>query len=274
MNTTDFDYVRRIVLERSSIVLDGSKAYLAEARLLPVARQLGLGSIADLVARLRIERGRELQTKVVEAMTTNETSFFRDRTPFEALRLHVLPRLVTARAKLQALRIWSAGCSTGQEPYSIAMMLRDYFTRLDDWDVSILATDLSHDVLGRARAGRYSQLEVNRGMPAEMLIGHFDRDGIAYQLRDDVRRMVDFRQLNLADPWPDLPRMDVVFLRNVLIYFDVPVRRAILQRVRRVLAPDGFLFLGGAETTLNLDDSFERVAIDKAGCYRLAGRTA
>ncbi len=274
MTAADFDYVRRIVLERSAIVLETNKAYLAEARLLPVARQLGLGSIADLIARMRIERGSGLHTKVVEAMTTNETSFFRDRTPFEALRLHVMPRLMAARADVRALRIWSAACSSGQEPYSIAMLLRDYFTRLDDWDVRILGTDISHDMLVRARAARYSQLEVNRGMPAEMLIGHFDREGIAYQLRDDIRRMVELRQLNLAEPWPEIPAMDVVFLRNVLIYFDLPARRTVLQRVRRILAPDGFLFLGGAETTLNLDDSFERVAIDKAGCYRLAGRTA
>jgi chemotaxis protein methyltransferase CheR len=269
LTPADFDYVRALVRQRAAIVLDDDKAYLAETRLLPLARALALGSVTDLVARLRAGPANGLHRQVVEAMTTNETSFFRDILPFESLRREVLPELRRRRTAERRLRLWSAACSTGQEPYCLAMLLCEQFGPPAGWDVRVVASDLSTEVLERARRGRYSQLEVSRGLPAPLLARYFQPQGAEWQVKDDVRRLVDYRQLNLIEPWPDLPPLDVIFLRNVLIYFDVATKRQVLGRVRRLLRPDGYLFLGGAETTLNLDDAFERVEFQRAGCYRL-----
>ncbi len=269
MNEGDFDYVRKLVLERSAIVLESGKGYLAESRLVPLAREAGMGSIDELVKRLRAERFGDLHVKVVEAMTTNETSFFRDLHPYDAMRTTIVPELMRKRASARALRIWSAASSSGQEPYSLAIMVREHFPALADWRVEIFATDLSSEMVRRAQAGLYSQIEVNRGLPIALVVKYFEKKGVQYELREDVRRMVEFRKMNLAEPWPRLPEVDVVFMRNVLIYFDVETKRAILERVRRVLRPDGCLFLGGAETTINLDTAFERVQVEKASCYRL-----
>ncbi len=265
----DFEYVRRLVRERAAIVLEDGKAYLAESRLVPVAREEGFASVAELIARIRSERFGRLHRKVVEAMTTNETSFFRDVAPFEALRTVVFPELLARRATERVLHVWCAAASTGQEPYSVAMLLREHFPELATWTVRLLATDLSTEVLARARAGRFTQLEVNRGLPASCLVRYFERDGAYWVLGEEVRRMVEFRELNLAEPWPPLPPMDVVLLRNVLIYFDLDTKRAVLGRLRRVLRADGWLFLGGAETTLNVDDAFERVQVGRASAYRV-----
>jgi chemotaxis protein methyltransferase CheR len=265
----DFDFVRQLVRERSAIVLEDGKGYLAESRLGPVAKANGLASIEELVARLRAERFGGLHTKVVEAMTTNETSFFRDVTPFDALRNMVLPDILERRKAERSLRIWSGACSSGQEPYTLTILLREYFPTLSSWDVRILATDLSTEILGRAREGKFSQLEVNRGLPVALLVKYFTKRGVHYQVNDDLRGLIEFRPMNLAEPWPVIPPMDVIFLRNVLIYFDVETKREILGRMRRVLKPDGYLFLGGAETTINLDDGFERLQYEKTGCYRL-----
>jgi chemotaxis protein methyltransferase CheR len=272
ISETDFSYVRSLVLERSAIVLEANKAYLAESRLIPVARAQGLSTLAELVARLRAERFGGLHTKVVEAMTTNETTFFRDAHPFEALRTTVLPELIERRTPSRALQVWSAACSSGQEPYSLAMLISEHFPALANWTVRILATDLSTEMLERAAAGQYSQLEMNRGLPANYLVKYFQKRGVAWHVSDDLRGMIDYRQVNLATAWSALPAMDVVFMRNVLIYFDTDTKRAILGKIRNVLRPDGYLFLGGAETTINLDDAFERVQYDKAGCYRLRSR--
>ncbi len=265
----DFEYVRRLVRERAAIVLEDGKAYLAESRLVPVAREEGFASVAELIARIRSERFGRLHRKVVEAMTTNETSFFRDVAPFEALRTVGFPELLARRATERVLHVWCAAASTGQEPYSVAMLLREHFPELATWTVRLLATDLSTEVLARARAGRFTQLEVNRGLPASCLVRYFERDGAYWVLGEEVRRMVEFRELNLAEPWPPLPPMDVVLLRNVLIYFDLDTKRAVLGRLRRVLRADGWLFLGGAETTLNVDDAFERVQVGRASAYRV-----
>jgi chemotaxis protein methyltransferase CheR len=265
----DFEYVRRLVRERAAIVLEDGKAYLAESRLVPVARREGFGSVAELIARIRDERFGPLHRKVVEAMATNETSFFRDVHPFDALRTAVLPDVLARRAAERTFHVWCAAASTGQEPYSVAMLLREHFPQLAGWTVRLLATDLSTDVLGRARAGRFTQLEVNRGLPAAHLVRYFERQGPHWVLGEEVRRMVEFRELNLAEPWPVLPPMDVVLLRNVLIYFDLDTKREILAKLRRVLRPDGWLFLGGAETTLNVDDAFERVQVGRASAYRV-----
>jgi len=264
----DFEFVREVVRRGSAIVLEPTKEYLVEARLLPLARSEGLSTIADLVARLR-QGDADLNRKVIDAMTTNETLFFRDVHPFEALRTTVLPELQTSRATSRKLRIWSAACSTGQEPYTIAMLLREHVADLTSWSVDIVATDLCTEVLAKARAGVFGQIEVNRGLPAKLMVKYFSKQGVDWHLGDDIKRMVDFRLMNLAEKWPPMGQFDVVFLRNVLIYFDVETKKAILARVRQVLRPDGYLFLGAAETTMNLDEGYERVQLGKSGCYRV-----
>ncbi len=272
LTLAELGVVRALVLERSAIVLDDDKAYLVESRLLPLARREGLESVSSLVARLAGGANGPLARQVVEAMTTNETSFFRDGRPFETLRRTVLPDLVARRGPERALRIWCAACSSGQEPYSIAMLLREHACVPPDWDVRLLASDLSTAMLERTRQGRYNQIEVNRGLPAAFLIKYFERRGLDWQIRDDLRSALELRELNLIGDWPALPALDVVFLRNVLIYFDVPTKKRILARVRQALRPDGYLFLGGAETTLNLDDGYERAPVDGVSCYRLRAR--
>lgn len=269
MIAQDFDYVCRLVRDRSGIVLEAGKEYLVDARLTPVARQCQLGSITELVGRLRADPGGELVTRVVEAMVTTETSFFRDLHPYETLRAAVLPDLFRRRAGEKQLNVWCAACSTGQEPYSLAILLREHFRDMAGWRVDILATDLSGEVLARARAGLYNQVEVNRGLPAALLVKYFRQCGSTWELSAEVRRMVDFREMNLLRPWPPLPRMDLVFLRNVMIYFDTAAKKAILGQVARLLRPDGYLLLGGAETTLNLDDSLRRAEHLKGGFYQL-----
>lgn len=270
LTTGDFDYVRTLVRQHAAIVLEPSKTYLVESRLAPVARAIGAASIGELVTRLRGGRDTQLQRRVVDAMTTNETSWYRDLAPFEALRSTVLPRLIAARRDSRALNIWSAACSSGQEPYSVAMLLREHFPQLAGWNVRIIATDISAEMLGRAAAGTYSQLEVNRGLPSAYLVKYFTRAGADWQIRDDIRAMVEFRALNLAQPWGFMPPIDVLLLRNVLIYFDVATKREILARARGVLRPDGYLFLGTAETTLSIDDAFTRVPLGATAGYQLS----
>ena len=268
----DFDYIQRLVRAQAGLVLEAGKEYLAESRLLPAARKEGLNSIEDLVARLRSRPVDGLHRRVVEAMTINETSFFRDFHPFELLRKFVLPDLVLRRQAEQTITIWCAASSSGQEPYTVAMLLREHFPGLLSWRLRIIASDLSEEILARARQGRYSQLEVNRGLPASYLVKYFTKQGSEWQLKDEVRRMVEFQGINLTAPWPPLPIMDIIFMRNVLIYFEVDNKKLILSRVRRLLRDDGTLFLGGAETTLNLDDSFARSELERSGCYHLRSR--
>jgi chemotaxis protein methyltransferase CheR len=271
VSTVDFDYIRTLVRSKSAIVLAPGKEYLVQARLLPLARKQGLDDISALVDKLK--RGDSvLTTEVVEAMTTNETSFFRDVHPFEALREDVLPELIQLRATTRKLNIWSAAASTGQEAYTIAMTMREHFAQLGTWNVSILGTDLSREVLEKAREGRYAQIEVNRGLPAPLLVKYFDRAGPAWRVKPELKRGIEFKQLNLMLPYPALPRMDIVFLRNVLIYFDADTKRDILTRVRNVMAPDGFLFLGAAETTLQFEGLFDRVPRARGNCYRVSPR--
>jgi chemotaxis protein methyltransferase CheR len=264
----EFDFIRDLVYSRSAIVLDDGKEYLVESRLQPLARRLAEGSLTQLVHRLRTEPYSALHNDVIEAMTTNETSFFRDRYPFDAMAQHVLPELSRTRLGAQ-LNVWSAACSSGQEAYSLGMLVQERFPALAGGGIRFHASDISTGMLSRGVEGRYSHLEVNRGLPAPLLVKYFERRGVDWEIKEQVRRMVEFRQMNLAGPWPSLPQMDVVFMRNVLIYFDIDTKRAVLDRLRRVLRPDGYLFLGAAETTLNLDDTYERVLFDKATCYRL-----
>jgi chemotaxis protein methyltransferase CheR len=271
MTDAEFDFICRFLRERSAIVLEPGKEYLVEARLAPLVDELGMNSIGDLVGRLRSAALDGLHTRVVEAMVTTETSFFRDRTPFETLRKAVIPELLRLRQAERCLNIWCAASSSGQEPYSLAMLLREHFPELVTWKVLLLATDISRDVLARAREGRYNQIEVNRGLPATLLVKYFQQTGGDWQLRADLRASVEFREINLAQPWPALPRMDLVLLRNVMIYFDVEMKKAILGKIARLLRPDGYLLLGGAETTFNIDPSYRRVEQFKAGFYQVGG---
>lgn len=269
LSDLDVDYVRNLVRERSAIVLDETKGYLIESRLEPLVRQHGVGSLTALVQRLRSDRSSPLGDLVVDAMTTNETTFFRDVHPWTALEQTILPEVLRRRAAHRSLTIWSAGCSSGQEPYSLAMLLRDKFPQVAaDWNVSILGTDLSSDMVERARTGVFSQLEVNRGLPASMLVRHFHREGVEWRIDDELRRMVEFRTVNLCHPWTALPVADVVLLRNVLIYFDIETKREILHRVRDVLCRDGYLLLGSAETTLNIHDGYARVPLGGVTVYQ------
>jgi chemotaxis protein methyltransferase CheR len=272
MTDQEFDVIRRLLLERSAIVLEPGKQYLVETRLAPLLRQLKLNSIGELIGQLRCRADNGLHRQVVEAMVTTESSFFRDHNPFEALRKVVLPALIEKRCQERRLCIWCAASSHGQEPYSLALLLREHFPQLSGWNISLLATDISREVLARARAGRYNQIEVNRGLPAALLLKYFEQHGTEWQLKAQVREMVEFREMNLAQAWPALPPMDLVLLRNVMIYFEVPTKKAILGRLARVLRRDGYLLLGGAETTLNLDDSYRRVEMLKSGFYQLVGR--
>ena len=269
LSPADFQFVSTLVRQRSAIVLEPEKAYLLEARLSPPARNEGFASIDAMVAQMRAQPYNGLHRKVVEAMTTNETSFFRDLHPFEALKTVVIPEVLKHRQADRKLNIWCAASSSGQEPYTIAMTLMDHFPQLAGWQVKILATDISGEMIQRSKAGRYGQIEVNRGLPANLLVKYFEKKGMEWVVKPEVQRLTEFRELNLIEPWGTLPPMDVVFLRNVLIYFDVDTKRAILNNVRKVLQPWGYLFLGGAETTINLGDTFNRVQFDRAGCYRL-----
>jgi len=264
----DFDYIRDLVRDRAAIVLEPGKEYLAVTRLDPVIRRAGLGSVSELVATLREDDDPVLSEQVVDALTTNETTFFRDVYPFESLRSHVLPDLIERKHLSRSLFIWSAGCSSGQEPFSVAMLIREDFPELADWQVTILGTDVSVAMLERARAGRFGQIEVNRGLPADLLVKYFRRSGLDWEIDGSVKEMVRFRHQNLVDPWPALPPMDLVLMRNVMIYFDVTTKQEILARVRDVLAPHGYLLLGTSETTLHLDDAFQRHAVGPTGWYR------
>ncbi|MHB1139545.1 MAG: CheR family methyltransferase [Microthrixaceae bacterium] len=267
LGATDLDFVRELVLARSAIVLDAGKGYLVESRLAPIVREEGLSSIGELVDQLRRRPRSPLEARAVDAMTTNETSFFRDVHPFEALPAIIadLPGGATG-----PLTIWCAACSSGQEPYSIAMKIHEQLPHLAS-RVRILGTDLSPTMVERCRAGRFSQLEVNRGLPARLLVRYFDQDGTDWVAKPQLRSMIDARVGNLAEPLLGTPRCHLVMIRNVLIYFSVQTKTEILGRIRKdVLVPGGLLMLGSSETTHNIDNAYERVEYGRATCYRPA----
>jgi len=269
VSPADFTLVARLLLENCALVLEPGKEYLIKARLAPLVQKYGLSGIAPLIDRLRNSPDRNLINEIVEAMVTTETSFFRDIHPFETLRKTVLPELMERRRPQRRLNIWCAASASGQEPYSLAILLREHFPELSGWQVHLSATDISRGMLERCRLGRYSQIEVNRGLPTPLLLKWFRQEGAFWQLDERIRSAVNFSPINLAQPWPSMPTWDLVMLRNVMIYFDNGVKRAILDRVTRVLSKDGYLMLGGAETTLNLSDSYSRVENLKSGFYRL-----
>ena len=271
LSRIEFEFVRALVRRQSAIVLDDSKTYLVASRLLPLARGAGFQTVGALIAHLQAHPDDGLHTEAVEAIATTETSFFRDLHPFTALRDEILPELIARRRSSgQTLCLWSAACASGQEPHSIAMILRDRFPSLATWNLQLLASDLSSRMVARSQQGSYTQLEVNRGLPAQYLVRFFEQREDRWQLRSEVRDMFRYFQMNLAREWAPMPPADVILLRNVLIYFDVAERRAVLRRVRRLLRPDGYLMLGSAETTLNLDDLFTRVRVGGAVFYQLA----
>lgn len=273
MTPAEFQYLQKLSRDRAAIVLDDGKAYLVEHRLEPVLKKHALNGIGDLVGRLRERADSELHQDVIEAFTTNETSFFRDDRVYNALKDTVLPHLVESRRSQRSLHIWSAACSTGQEPYSLAMLLLDRYPELDTWDVVIEATDINLEVLRRAETGLYSELEIKRGVNPAML-RFFHKEDSGYRITEKARRMVNFNSLNLARPWNLNRRFDLVMLRNVLIYFDVATKRDILQRARQLMSPDGYLFLGAAETTVNVDDEFVSQRVGAAVTYRIKGAEA
>jgi chemotaxis protein methyltransferase CheR len=269
-----FAYIRQLLLTQAAIALEEDKQYLIEARLRPLLRNQGLADFPALVARLRLEPpDGPLPKRVIQAMTTNETLFFRDTTPFDALRDTVLPDLLRRRQPGGPLVVWCGACSTGQEPYSVALTILENFPALGKDNVRILASDISSDALLQARDGIYNEMEIQRGLPADLREKYFRREEKTYTLCDRARGMVEFFELNLAAPsWPSLPRLDLVFLRNVLIYFNVDAKKAILHKVHGLLRPDGYLYLGGAESTLFLENLFTRIPDTRAGCFQRAPR--
>jgi chemotaxis protein methyltransferase CheR len=262
----DYDHIRTLLKARSGLVLSPEKQYLVESRLLPVARRAGIAGLSELVQRLKAPKAEPLITEVVEAMTTNESFFFRDKIPFEHFRNAILPALFAARAARRRLRIWCAACSTGQEPYSLAMALKEMGEATVGWRIDILATDISLEVLEKAKAGIYSQFEVQRGLPIQLLIKYFSQIGETWQIRPELRAMVQYRPFNLLNDFSGLGIFDLVFCRNVLIYFDQETKINVLERLARVTERDGYLVLGAAETVVGLTDSFRPIA-DKRGLY-------
>ena len=264
MTSLDYEYLRKLLKERSGLDLSADKQYLVESRLVPLARKASLPGIAELVQKMR--GGAEaLTAEVVEAMTTNETFFFRDRIPFDHLKETILPALVQARAARRSLRFWCAASSTGQEPYSIAMLLKE-MPALSGWRTEIVATDLSQAVLEKSKAGIFSQFEVQRGLPIQMLVKYFKQNGDLWQLNADVRAMVQHKQLNLLQDFSHLGTFDVIFCRNVLIYFDQETKAAIFERMARMIEPDGALALGAAESVVGITDAFKPYP-DRRGMY-------
>lgn len=262
----NYRFLQEYVYRESGIVLDQDKHYLIEARLMPIVNRERLGSLNDLCALLRGVSATAVKQQVVDSMTTNETQFFREMPHYDALRTEVIPRLVEQRQGLRRMSFWSAASSTGQEAYSLAIMLIEM--GLADWNIQILATDLSTQVLDRARAGRFHQIEVNRGLPVQHLVKYFTRAGLDWQLKDEARRMVRFERFDLRQSMRALGPFDVVFCRNVLIYFDTETKKRIMGDIRSTLFGGGYLLLGGSETTLGLDEVYQRVPIGKTVLYR------
>ena len=272
INPADFDFISKIVREQSAIVLEKGKEYLVESRLMPLVHQEKLESLENLVKKVKSTPRGTLKDAVIEAMTTNETSFYRDIHPFETLKKEIFPELIEKRKAQKELNIWCGASSSGQEPYSLVMLLKNSFPELNTWRTNFSASDLSNQMLNRCKSGIYSQLEINRGLPAPLMVKYFERIGTEWQVKEELRKMIQFRIINLSESWPMMPPMDLIMMRNVLIYFDVEMKKNILGRVRKLLRPDGYLFLGAAETTLNLDENFERMPFKQSGCYRLKQR--
>ena len=259
LSPQDFEFISSLIKSRSGLVLTPDKSYLLESRLMPVSRKHGLKDLTELVSTMRTRKDEALATEITEAMTTNESFFFRDIKPFDLLRDEVLPPIIEQRATKKHLRIWCAAASSGQEPYSIAMVLKELGPKLAGWRIDIVGTDISKPILDKAQAGKYSQFEVQRGMPIQLLMKYFDKVDESWVIKDDIKKMVQYKYWNLLDDLSGLGGYDIVFCRNVLIYFDAETKGKVLERIAQLMPADGMLFLGGAETVLGVTDKFKPV---------------
>lgn len=274
MIASQFEFLRQFLKSQSGLVITAEKQYLVESRLLPVARRHGLPGLSDLVGAIQRSATSQIAVDVVEAMTTNESFFFRDNTPFQHFREVMVPAMLKARADKRAVRIWCAAASTGQEPYSLAICLKEMAQKTAGFRFEIIGTDLSNEVLDKAKNGIYSQFEVQRGLPIQMLIKYFTQKGDMWQINADIRAMVQWRKLNLLESFAALGTFDIVFCRNVLIYFDQPTKVSVLQRIAKQITPDGYLVLGAAETVVGLTEAFRPVAEYRGLYLPAAGATA
>ncbi|MEQ8604448.1 MAG: protein-glutamate O-methyltransferase [Marivibrio sp.] len=274
MKVEDFEFLSRLLKERSGLVVTKDKVYLLETRLMPVARRSGLKDLDELIQKLRTGRDDKLLNDVTEAMTTNESLFFRDTRPFDIFRDNVLPGMMKARAGQKKIRIWSAACSSGQEPYSLAILLKENQAKVTGWRFDIVATDLSKEIVAKAKAGLYTQFEVQRGLPIQLLVKYFKQTGDKWQIDAGLRSMVQYGEFNLLTHPRSLGQFDVVFCRNVLIYFDQPTKKKVLEGIADVMAKDGVLYLGGAETVLGVTDRFKPVQGLRGVYQRVDGEAA
>lgn len=272
MTPIEYEYLQKLLKERSGLVLSSDKQYLVESRLTPLARRLGLAGISDVVAKMKAGNT-SLIASVVEAMTTNETFFFRDKVPFDHFRDTIMPAMLAARKNRRSLRIWCAASSTGQEPYSLAMILKEMSAALSGWRVDILATDLSQEVLEKSKSGIFSQFEVQRVLPIQMLVKYFTQIGETWQIKPEIRAMIQFRQLNLLHDFSSLGTFDIIFCRNVLIYFNQETKTDVFNKLAKVIEPDGFLVLGAAETVVGLSTGFNPYP-ERRGLYHPAAKVA
>jgi len=269
MKITDFDLYRDLLKEKSGLALSQDKSYLLESRLGPVAKKWGYDSLEAMTMKIRGVPDKNLINDIVEAMTTNETSFFRDTKPFDLFKDTVITYMKQARTTRRKVRIWCAAASSGQEPYTLAIILKEIGAQFPGWTFEIVATDISHDILALAREGTYSQFEVQRGMPVMLLVKYFTQNGDKWKLNDDIKKMVRFDYFNLLEPMARLGTFDIVFCRNVLIYFDEKTKGMVLANMAKQLEPDGFLFLGGAETVIGITEVFKPIP-EKRGLYGLS----
>ena len=260
MRPGDFEFLSTLIKEQSGLVLNEDKGYLLESRLMPVARKRGLKGLEDLVDTMKAHKDEDLIRDVTEAMTTNESFFFRDNKPFVLFRDHVLPHLIKTRGDRKSFRVWCAAASSGQEPYSIGMTIREEAAKLGGWRSEIVGTDISREILEKASSGLYSQFEVQRGLPIQMLLKYFVKHDDMWQADAALRAMVTYKEFNLLDDLQPLGKFDVVFCRNVLIYFDQQTKGVVLEQIARLMPDDGVLFLGGAETVLGVSDKFKPIA--------------
>ncbi|QDT64258.1 CheR family methyltransferase [Calycomorphotria hydatis] len=268
MEPHDYKFLADFLKDTSGLILGENKSYLIDSRLTPLSREFGLDGPIAVVSELKKDKQGKLAKAIAEAMTTNETSFFRDRTPFDELKSRLLPELISARKMQRKLRIWCAAGSTGQEPYSILMTLDEAFPELRHWNIELVATDLATEPIRKAKEGIYSQFEVQRGLPIQNLVKHFDQVEAGWQIKEEIRNRVRWEQLNLLESFQHLFTFDIIFCRNVLIYFDTPTKTEILTRMHRQLHPDGFLILGAAETVIGVTEQYKRYSDCRAAVYR------
>ena len=259
MRLTEFDIYKDLLKEKSGLVITPDKTYLLDSRLMPVAQKWGYDNLSMMTAALQGVPDTALVNDIVEAMTTNETSFFRDAHPFNCFKDHVLPYMIKNRIYDRRFKVWSAAASSGQEPYSLAMLIKDLGDQIKGWNIDILATDISQQILDQAKNGVYSQFEVQRGLPVQLMLKYFKQDGDKWHISDEIKKMINYRIFNLLHPMGEIGKPDIIFCRNVLIYFDEETKRGILENMNNILKEDGFLFLGGAETVLGITDKFKPV---------------